>query len=186
MAENEKPMDEDDIAKKVEARRAAKSANERLEKSRDIVAQVQEEFTDRELKKRAERKKKIAQLLTRGVVNDRMDAAGLLGKKYEATRRYEWVRETDTDVDRAMSLGFRLEKRPEDWDGEGLHGAGDNRIRLGDTILMSISRDDYSLIEEVKDEQKRARLEAAKREYVLKAQVQNESVPVLNPNRVEA
>lgn len=75
----------------------------------------------------------IAQILDRGVVNDR------LAVKLPPDRVGYWVRERGDDIERYKALGGRIERTTE-VGNQGLHGAADDRIRVGDVILMSIPR----------------------------------------------
>lgn len=169
------------VAKEVKKRREAK------EKAESKGASP-EDYSDEELQELANEKAKIAQILTRGVVNDRLDVKKYLGSHLDPNRRYEWIRETDQDIARAKSLGYRIESVPEDKRKETspYHGAGDGRIRLGDVILMSTSLENYQLIQSVKEDKKQSRADAGKRDYVGTAKQRNPDVPVINPHNVQA
>lgn len=123
-----------------------------------------------DIEDKAKRKEVVAQLLTRGVVNDRLDVKRHLGRdEYDPSLHYEWIRETDQDIERARSLGFQVVTSEED-DSEDRHGRSDNLIRLGDVILMACPKAHKEIIEEVKQEKKDKRRDAEKRDYLNKAE----------------
>ena len=139
--------------------------------SKDLEAQGAEELakldelSPQEALKKAktleEKKKFFVQVLSRGVVNDRLDVKSKLPKG----RKPLWIRDRDEDIQRILALGGRIEKS-EDVGEAGLHGTGDNRIRVGDVILMSIAEEDYSLLQDIKSDWTQNRLTAARREAV--------------------
>jgi hypothetical protein len=101
-------------------------------------------------------KARLLQVLGMGLVTDaiRVDDA-------DPNRRYAYVRERDIDIKKFEALGYRVETQK----GEGTHGAGDNRRRVGDVILMSVDRARHDLIEEVRREKVAARMDSPVREY---------------------
>jgi hypothetical protein len=107
-----------------------------------------------------EEKARIAEVLGRGLVSDMIEI-----KDGDPSRRYAWIRERDLDIKKFEALGYRIETDA----GEGAHGTGDNRRRVGDVILMSCSRDRYDLIEEVRREQRRKRIDSPIKEYKARA-----------------
>ena len=122
---------------------------------------------------KAQRKAKLAQVLDRGMVSDR-----LVVKDADPRKHYEWCRDTEIDIDRWRSLGFEVEKER----GEGLHGKGDDRRVVGDAVLMSCPKENYEILEELKAERKeRKRKMNAKKEYLMRARKFNPDVPVLDP-----
>lgn len=106
-----------------------------------------------------EKRAHFIQVLSRGVVNDRLNVKAKVPKG----RRALWVRDRDEDIQRIVSLGGRLETTDEIGEA-GLHGAGDNRIRVGDVVLMSISQEDHEILQDIKAEWTRNRLSAARNE----------------------
>lgn len=180
MADRREPQPgEDDLVQSVQqAQREAEQAAEEAQ---------EEELTDEEIEERARRKEKVAQLLSRGIINTRLDPRKHLGDAYDPDRVYEWIRENDADIDRAKTLGFRVETRPEEEVEEEVEGSptpDQSKIRYGDVILMSIDRDRYELIEEVKEEKKAAKQDLGKQEYLRRAR---QSEPgVINPQGIEA
>ena len=105
-------------------------------------------------------KARIAEVLGRGLVTDMIEV-----NDGDPSRRYAWVRERDLDIKKFEALGYRVETEA----GEGAHGTGDNRRRVGDVILMSCDRDRYDLIEEVRREQRKKRLTSPVEEYKRRA-----------------
>lgn len=101
-------------------------------------------------------KVKIAQVLSQGVVGHQLQMFDA-----DDDRRYAYIRETDADINRFKALGYRVET---DMD-EGMHGTGDGKRRIGDTILVSIPKDDYAIIEEFKAEQNKKKLTSPITEY---------------------
>lgn len=95
-------------------------------------------------------KAQIAQILDRGVVGDRLSRV-----KLPADRVGYWVRERPEDIDRYIALGGRIEQSGE-VGMEGLHGAGDDRIRVGDVILMSLPRRIVEAIHDIDKQNRRA------------------------------
>lgn len=142
----------------------------RPDRDTGLVGPEGEPLSAAEIEDEAKRREVIAQLLTRGVVNDRLDVKRHLGRnEYDPSLHYEWIRETDQDIERARSLGFHVVTSEQD-DSKDRHGTADNRVRLGDVILMACPKEHKALIEEVKDEKKRERRDAEKREYLNKAE----------------
>lgn len=138
-----------------------------------------DEMSPEDATKKAEsiqaKKARIAQVLSRGFVNDKLAMAEALPKD----RRGFWVRERQEDIDRMRALGGRLEERPADTNPRDIHGTGDNRVRVGDVVLMSLPREDYDLIQQVRSERKQARSGKPKREYLERA-AQNRAVDILD------
>ena len=122
---------------------------------------------------KAQQKAKLAQVLDRGMVSDR-----LVVKDADPRKHYEWCRDTEIDIDRWRSLGFEVEQEK----GEGLHGKGDDRRVVGDAVLMSCSKENFEILEELKAERKeRKRKMNAKKEYLMRARKFNPDIPVLDP-----
>lgn len=132
----------------------------RREKVKVVQSGQSKELTPKQaLAKAAELEKekaRIAEVLSRGIVTDMIRV-----KDADPERRYAWVRENDGDIAKFEMLGYRMETEA----GEGEHATGDDRRRVGDVVLMSTSRQQYELIEEVRSEQKRKRLASPVKEY---------------------
>lgn len=101
-------------------------------------------------------KAKVAQVLSQGVVGHQLQMFD-----GEDDRRYAYIRETDADINRYKALGYRVETDM----GKGMHGTGDGKRRIGDTILMSVPKDDYAIIEEFKREQNKKKMSSPIKEY---------------------
>jgi hypothetical protein len=121
-----------------------------------------------------QKKARIAQVLSRGFVNDKLAMAERLPKD----RVGFWVRDRPEDVDRMKALGGRVEERPKGVGPRDVHGTGDNKVRVGDVILMSLPREEYDLIQQVRTERREAKSSKARREYLDKAR-SNPVVPVV-------
>ena len=143
---------------------------------------IKKDLTPEQAKERASKKAKLAQVLDRGMVSARIAV-----KNPDPSKHYEWPRNTDVDIDRWKSLGFELEqdKKTSIEEKAGLHGQGDSRIVVGDAVLMSTSKENYEILEELKAERKarRAKMDA-KKDYVRMAKRRNPVVPVLDPHGV--
>ena len=136
---------------------------------------IKRDLTPDQAKERASRKAKLAQVLDRGMVSARIAV-----KNPDPNKHYEWPRNTETDIDRWKALGFELEQDKKT--SPGLHGQGDSRIVVGDAVLMSTSKENHEILEELKAERKakRAKMDA-KKDYVRMAKRRNPVVPVLDP-----
>lgn len=139
---------------------------------KDKTPEEAQEVAERQRKKAA-----LAQVLDRGLVNARLKV-----KDGARDRYYAYVRDNPQDLDRVKALGFVLEETA----GEGLHGTGDNRRKIGDVVLVSTSMENYEIIEEVKAERRRKRHEAGdpKKEYLRRSRLRNPDVAVLNPRGI--
>jgi hypothetical protein len=101
----------------------------------------------------------IAQILDRGVVGDQLNNVKLPDDWVPY-----WVRERQQDVDRFKALGGRIERKAP---GQGgLHGAGDDRIRIGDLILMSLPRQVVDVILDIDEKAKLALTKKGKKEFL--------------------
>ena len=116
--------------------------------------------TEATVESRDERKARIVQVLSRGFINDRLAVNDL-----KPGWRVVWVRNNPDDIARYQTLGYKVETEM----GTKYHQkAGESRI-VGDVILMSIPLEDYEIIEEAMTEQKLARLDKGKRDFVKEA-----------------
>lgn len=110
----------------------------------------------------AERKARISQALTRGLIND-----ALADIDHPPDIRCVWIRETDEDIARRKMMGYVIEMRY----GEKFvdHDRSDNIRRFGDCILMSCTMENFEMIEEVRREQITLLKDAGRREFLTKA-----------------
>jgi hypothetical protein len=130
------------------------------------------DLTPKEIEKRAAKKAKLAQVLERGIVISRLETPveelkkdGMVGC---------WVRENDDDINRYQALGFELETGM----GAG-KDTGDNRQRVGDSVLMSTSQENWDIIQEINTERRKKRsVKKAKAEYVRQARA-NPDIPII-------
>lgn len=104
-------------------------------------------------------KGQLAQILHRGVVNDRLSI------KLPPNRVGYWIRDRQEDVDRIIALGGKMESASQ-LGQKGLHGTGDDRIKIGDVIFMSLPRDVVDAIAEIDEENKRTLLTKGKNEFL--------------------
>lgn len=117
-----------------------------------------------EAKEKAEKleseKARIAQILSSGLTFDMLRI-----EEKDPKKRYCYVRERDVDIAKYRALGYELETDQP----AGEHKTGDNRKRVGDVVLMSIDRDRYDLIQEVRREQVMRRRRVPIEEYKKRA-----------------
>lgn len=111
----------------------------------DVIEGLDEEAKELYFKlKRVRRKARVAEVLERGLVADRLyvelpdDVHG------------EWVLNDPVDIDHAKLLGFELDT--EYATNRALHSAGDGKAVIGDVIHMITSQENKDLIDEVKRE----------------------------------
>lgn len=175
-------MAEDRIPVPTRSESEKQSEIKRLQQQQEQIDEApREDKTPKEAESLADRKAKIAQLLHRGVVADRLEV-----RNPDPNKEYEWVRETDQDIERHLALGFVIELE----DGTELnrvHDTGDRVRRIGDVILMSTSKENYELIRQVRREQKARKSTLGKEEYLRRSLTANKGqpasaqVPVLDP-----
>ena len=132
------------------------------EKEEDIATALanRPDSTPAEAEKKAEtieeKKARIMQVLSQGVVGHALQ--NFAAKK---GMWYAFVRENDTDISRFTQLGYRIATDV----GKGMHGTGDGKYRIGDVVLMEIPLEDHMLIEEVKVEQNKRKMDSPIKEY---------------------
>lgn len=143
----------------------AESGSKVVTKTPKATLPRRQDLTPKEAQARAdalaEEKKRIAEVLSRGLVTDMVHISD-----GDPDKRYVWVRERDIDMKKFQALGYSLETEA----GESEHGAGDDRRRVGDVVLMSVARERYDLIEEVRREQRRKRIDSPIKEYKTRAE----------------
>lgn len=94
---------------------------------------------------RAQKKARLAQVLDRGIVGDRLKVdlpPGVHG---------EWIFNDQTEIMRMEALGFQIdtEYAPK----RALHSKGDGASYVGDVVFMTCPMEDKILIDEIKREQ---------------------------------
>ena len=131
---------------------------------------VRELTPEEALKKHAEAKARIAQVLSVGSLSmhiQRIMAA------LPSDRRGALIRDTDQDILRYETMGYRVEKGLKI---EGLHDKGDGKLRVGDLILVTISVEDYAIIEEVRAEVTADKIDLPRKEFLQNPGTFDESV----------
>ena len=108
--------------------------------SRGMTAEEAVEKAERLLARR----QSAVQVLARGQT---VDALASVIEKLPSDREGQFVRDTPGDIARAEALGFRIELG---MDVKGLHDTGDNRVKVGDTVLMTIDRDEKRVVDRVR------------------------------------
>lgn len=106
---------------------------------------------------RSERKARIAELLSRSIVEDRLNVRELPNDLY-----LEWVPMDDTEINRKKALGYRIPDENDKWiHGNALHSDATGKPIVGDVIAMVCDRETKELIDEVQAE--RAAMNSAPR-----------------------
>ena len=121
------------------------------------------EITARE---RAAKKARLAQVLTRGITGERFKVAynaavpdGYAGK---------FVRNNEGDIIRYTNLGYGFTYRE---GASRLDLTADNRVRVGDLVLMTISKDDLEILREIKQERIKYKVgKQGRQEYMREAE----------------
>lgn len=120
-----------------------------------------EDVPTSEAEARAQKKARVAQVLVRGLLNSKLqqiyDAAvpdGYMGK---------YVRDTPEDVFRYMNLGYGFKYKPK---AKGLHASADDRIRVADVVLMTIRKEDWDVLKEVRLEEIKRKLGRGEEEFM--------------------
>lgn len=110
---------------------------------------------------RARKKARIAQLMTRGILNSRLSA--LCEAVVPDGRFGKFVRDESGSIIRFQNLGYDFVYR-EDKTVEAEMDAN-NRISVGDVVLMTISKDDHEILKEIRVEGIQKKLGASRKEY---------------------
>lgn len=98
-------------------------------------------------KARNDKKARIAEVLDRGVVGDRLRV------EVKDGMHYEWPHKDD--ITRMASLGFRVATKDDViTENASMHDTADGKIRIGDTVLMVCDKETKELLDEVKAERK--------------------------------
>lgn len=111
---------------------------------------------------RAKKKARIAQVVDRGYVNDRLSATNIPNGMHG-----QWVRKDQMEIDRMRIYGYEIAD-PKTYGTSGMSDHGDGAtITLGDVVLMVCSEEDHEIYEEV-------RKEKFAEKYVKKSQAQDD------------
>lgn len=114
---------------------------------------------------RAQKKKRVAQVLTRGVLNAKLD--NVYHASVPSGRVGKFIRDDFESTIRYTNLGYSFEYNSE---AVKLHGSADGHIRVGDVVLMTISQEDREILREVKREGIKRKLGAGRKEYTDRAE----------------
>lgn len=147
------------------------SVPEVLPKPKSVDAQPSEaeEPTPEQVEESREQKRaRIAQVLARGVLNDKLQAVydrfvpkGYVGK---------YVLDNDDEIIRYSNLGFEfvyVDPMP-----EGNNVTPDGRVRVGDVVLMTITQDNREILREVKQHKMKENLGLGRKEYQTAAEAE--------------
>lgn len=146
-------------------------------KPNDVQEEDVVELTPEEAEALREQKiAKLTQVLSRGVLNDKLHS--LILTAVPKGRVGKLVRDRDEDIIRHSNLGYTFEVVP---GAQGLHATADGRVRVGDLVLMTISQEDHELLVEIRRRGIRRKLDLAKNEA--KARMQEDGIPVIDDSR---
>ena len=108
-----------------------------------------EDMTDEELKAylvdRASRKARIATLLERGMISDRLTV------ELPPDLHGEWARNDPLEIQRLRTLGFEVDTHYAP--ARALHNDGTGSAVVGDVVFMTTSRENKELIDEIRHDQ---------------------------------
>ena len=109
---------------------------------------------------RKKRKARFAQVLTRGLLNERLRVVVEDGTP--DGRKGKLVLDAQDKILQYENLGYEFNYRE---GATGLNATSDGRIRVGDLVLMTVSDDDYSILDEVRSDKVKEKLSAGREEY---------------------
>jgi hypothetical protein len=119
----------------------------------------------------AQKNARVAQILSRGVTNDKYQR--VLETSVPQGRRGKFVRDTEDDIIRHQELGFAFIYSEDA--NKGPNSDHLNRIRVGDTVLMTISIMDQLVLKKGRNDKVKWKLDAGKREYFEPAEKQEQT-----------
>lgn len=137
-----------------------KEEPEELEEREDLTSEEAVALA----KSEAEQEAHIMQILSQGRMNAKVQS---ILDRLPADRKGCLVRERDDDILHYEQLGYRVEAIDS---VKGVHGTGDNRIRVGDLILMSTSLENFKRLQRVERTLTRRKLNLEKEGYMSNAQ----------------
>jgi hypothetical protein len=116
-----------------------------MSKEREVIAVGDQTKVPTEEESRAQKKARLAQVLDRGIVGDRLKV------DLPSHVHGEWVFNDQTEVMRMEALGFKVdtEYAPK----RALHSKGDGASYVGDVVFMTCEKETKALIDEIKQEQ---------------------------------
>jgi hypothetical protein len=94
---------------------------------------------------RARKKARLATVLDRGVVQDRLEV------KLPPDVYGEWVRDDPLEIHRLRTMGFEIDR--EHAPNQSLHNDGTGAARVADVVFMTTTRENKELIDEIRHEQ---------------------------------
>ena len=109
---------------------------------------------------RKKQKARFAQVLTRGLLNERLRVVVEDGTP--AGRKGKLVLDAKDKILQYENLGYEFNYRE---GATGLNATSDGRIRVGDLVLMTVSDEDYSILDEIRTEKVKQKLSMARDEY---------------------
>ena len=146
-------MEEDaPLSEAVQARK-----EEMVEAAKEPEPKQEDEMSSDEAKRLyAEKKARIAQILERGVISEKITI-----RDGDPGLYYVWIRTREEDIDKFSALGFVIETKA----GQRIHPTGDGKRVIGDVVLMSIPMEEHDIIEEVKEDRRKKRRYEAEARY---------------------
>jgi hypothetical protein len=115
---------------------------------------------------RATKKARYAQVLTRGILNEKLALAYNLSVPEGYAGKF--VRDTEGDVIRYSNLGYGFTYRE---GAKGLNASPDGRVRVGDVVLMTITREDIEILREIQSDRIKYKVgEQGRQEYTREAE----------------
>lgn len=155
--EEEKSLEQQRDEQRVERAEAKAAAEDKKPELDDINPEPSPEEAE---EIRAQKKARIAQIMSRGILNERLQSVYDAG--VPESRHGKFVRDDQGSIVRYSNLGYTFEYNE---DSLGEHATADNRIRVGDVVLMTISKDDHEILKEVRLDGIKKKLGASRREY---------------------
>lgn len=104
---------------------------------------------------------RMTQVLDRGILNDRLQR--IVESATPKGRVGTYVRNTPDDIIRHQNLGYTFEVTES---ARGLHATGDGHVVVGDVVVMTISKEDFEILTEVKLRRIRRNIGEGRREYM--------------------
>lgn len=103
----------------------------------------------------------IAQVLDRGLTVERLSVGHLIPKD----RVGFFVRDRAQSIARMKALGARVEVLPEETREQLGHDNADGTYKVGDVILMTMTKQQYNLVKQVEGERTAGKLEQSRRDF---------------------
>lgn len=110
---------------------------------------------------RKQKKARLTQVLSRGIINEKLET--IMAGAVPEGRVGKYVRDSEEDIVRYQNLGFSFQYKD---NATGLHGSADNRIRVGDLVLMTIDKEDSSILKEIRHERVKQNMEYGRKAFM--------------------